>query len=127
MAALPAMVLFTAAWGMEGAGIISPANRSKVPNRATVSVRSPADVVKVWVVVHPVETGDYWVQPEVMKTGPNTWKVEAYFGRPGTIDGNRKYEIIAVGDPDKGLKEGDVFKAWPNGWWQSQVIGVVRR
>jgi len=121
------MVLHTVAWGIEDIGITSPTNRSTVSNRETVLVTSPADVAKIWVVVHPVETGDYWVQPEVVKVGANAWKVEAYFGRLGTIDAHKKFEIMAIGDPRTNIKEGDVFKSWPKGRWQSRVIGVVRR
>ena len=127
MVTLSVMVLHAVAWGMEDIGITSPTNRSTVSNRETVLVRSPGDVVKIWVVIHPVETGDYWVQPEVMKTEAKAWKVEAYFGRVGTIDADKKFEIMAIGDPRINLKKGDVFKSWPKGRWQSQVIGVVRR
>ena len=66
--------------------ITKPGNETKVDERPLVegAVSNTTAVVKV--VVHPMETGDYWVQPNVSVKTDGTWKVQIYIGRPGDID-----------------------------------------
>ena len=82
---------------------------------------------KVWVIVHPMEVSDYWVQPPVTMREGGKWKVQIHIGRPGAVDVGKHFEIVAVANPKNSLKEGDKLKAWPEAKWKSQVIEVTRK
>ena len=80
----------------------------------------------VRVVAHPMETGSYWVQPNVSVKTDGTWKVIIYIGRPGDVDVGKQFEIMAVANPKISLKEGDVLDEWPDAEFKSQVVEVTR-
>ena len=46
-------------------GIVSPEDGAAVPDQAIVKGFASDTKSKVWVIVHPTETGAYWVQPAV--------------------------------------------------------------
>jgi len=106
--------------------ITSPANGAKVKALPLVEGRVVEPSAKITLVVHPVETGDYWVQPKVNMLTPTTWQVRIHIGRPGTIDLGKEFEIRAVGNPGSDLKEGDIINSWPEGEWQSPIVNVSR-
>lgn len=107
--------------------IAAPPDKAKVPERPFVEGTVTDPNAKVWVVVHPMEVSDYWVQPSVTVKGNGTWKVMIYIGRPGTIDVGKQFEIMAVANPKARLKEGDVLREWPEAQRKSQVIEVTRK
>ena len=82
---------------------------------------------KVWVIVHPMEVSDYWVQPPVTVKDGGKWKVQIHIGRPGAADIGKHFEIMAIANPTADLKSGDKLKAWPSAKWKSQVVEVVRK
>ncbi|MBU6390754.1 MAG: hypothetical protein KGQ83_00735 [Planctomycetes bacterium] len=100
-------------------------------DKAIVSERSYAEGivsdsnVKVWVIVHPMEVSDYWVQPRVTVKETGFWKVKINTGMPG--DAGRQFKIMAVANPKDNLKEGDVLRGWPKAQAKSQVIEVIRK
>lgn len=106
--------------------IKTPPNNSKVPERPFVE-GTVVDSSNVWVIVHPMETSDYWVQPKVSIKKDGMWKVNVYIGRTGTIDVEKHFEIMAVADPQSKLQEGDVLSDWPDAELKSQIIEVIRR
>jgi hypothetical protein len=107
--------------------ITAPADKSQVPERPFVKgTVSDANAV-VWVVVHPMDTSDYWVQPPVTVKEDGAWKVKIYIGRPGNADVGKQFEIIAVTNSESEIKEGDVLKNWPKAQAKSQVIEVTRQ
>lgn len=105
--------------------IASPKDGSEVPERPIVTVETQGNA-NIWIVVHPVGTDGYWVQPDVRKTGDGRWESTVYIGRPGPIDVGKSFEIMAVGNPKKELAEGDQLKSWPESQWRSKIIRVRR-
>jgi len=105
--------------------ILSPASGDRVAPleilRGTVSNRS----TDIWVVIHPLNTAAYWVQPKVTEIG-GTWSSLAFFGRSSRIDAGKGFEIRAVVSPRGALREGDILPAWPDAASVSRPVRVVR-
>jgi hypothetical protein len=89
------------------------------------SVSDPTAVV--WVVVHPLEVSDYWVQPSVTVRNKGAWKVQVHIGRPGNLDIRKIFEMRAVANPKDKLHEGEVLSGWPGAEAISDVIEVTRK
>ncbi len=106
--------------------IVSPADGATVPMRPIVEVKAPVSATAVWVIIHPMEVADYWVQPRPSNRGSGQWRVQVYVGQPGTRDEGKHFEIQAVADPDQQLREGMKLPDWPKARFQSPVIEVVR-
>lgn len=107
--------------------ITAPLDKAKVLERPYVEGTVADSNVKVWVIVHPMEVSDYWVQPSVTVKETGSWKVKIYIGRPGSIDVGKQFEIMAVANPKMSIKEGDVISGWPDAQAKSQVIEVTRK
>lgn len=107
--------------------ITAPGDNEQVVERPIIEGTVSDTSAKVWVIVHPIEVSDYWVQPPVTMREGGTWKVQIHIGRPGTVDVGKHFEIVAVANPKNGLKEGDKLKGWPEAKWKSQVIEVARK
>lgn len=107
--------------------ITSPTDQSYVAWRPTVQGTVSDPNATVWVVVHPVNTGGYWVQPSVGVGGDAKWRVQVYVGRAPDADVDVHFEIMAVAQPKANLKEGDVLGAWPTAEAKSQIIDVIRK
>ncbi len=107
--------------------ITAPSDRGLVPERPLVEGTVADPNAEVWVIVHPMEVSDYWVQPSVTIKEDGTWKVLIYIGRPGTIDVGKQFEIMAVANPKVTLSEGKILSGWPEAQLKSQVIEVTRR
>jgi len=80
----------------------------------------------VWLIVHPVGTGAFWVQPKVNVEWTGRWSLEAYFGRGSGIDVGKRFEVMAVAYPAQTLREGQVLGTWPEAVWSSGVVSVIR-
>lgn len=89
------------------------------------TVASPQ--TEVWVIIHPVATGEYWVQPRPTVLGDGTWQSRGYVGRPGDIDRGNEFEVMAIANPAMPLEEGNVFEFWPDADHKSSVILVLRK
>ncbi len=107
--------------------ITEPTEGPAVPRRPFVKGTVSDPNAKVWVIVHPMETGNYWVQPSLTPKKDGTWKVMIYIGRPGTEDVGKHFEIMAVANPEKKLKEGDVLSGYPEAKGKTQVIELTRK
>lgn len=103
-----------------------PTDGAKVPERPIVEGYVKDSNAQVWVIVHPMETGDYWIQPRVTVRNNGLWRVQIYIGRPGSIDVDKHFEIKAVANPNESLSEGDVLGIWPEAQLQSEIIEVIR-
>ncbi len=106
--------------------ITSPPEGGEVDRRHAIegTVSSPAR--EVWVVVHPLDTSSYWVQPRVSVDSSGAWQSMAYFGRSGDLDIGKRFEIVAIADPHSTLHEGEYGNAWPKAKWTSKPITVIR-
>jgi hypothetical protein len=105
--------------------ITRPTDKSKVTMRSAIEGIAPDVQTKVWVIVHPIETSEYWVQPKTTVKEDKAWKVMVYIG--DTPDKGKEFEIMAVGNPKSSIKEADRLTDWPEGEWKSQVIEVTRK
>jgi hypothetical protein len=124
---LLASVSITAA-GERSLRIIAPADGESVGWQPLVegTVKDPG--TKIWVVVHPTETREYWVQPPVDVEEDGTWSVQIYIGRSGNVDRGKVFRIRAVACPcSEKLHEGKVLAGFPRGKWNSQTIKVKRQ
>lgn len=106
--------------------IIQPKPNAVVKPRDTVAGSVSDPRAKVWVVIHPTETSGFWVQPPVTVDSDGTWSVLAYFGREGSIDSGKPYEVRAFANPSEPLKPGERSE-WPTASAQSRVVRVTRR
>lgn len=111
----------------ESIRIVSPKDGSTVEARTLIhgEVLDPAS--QVWVVVHPMGTGAYWIQPAISVRRTGEWSVTAYLGRPGPIDVGKTFEVLAIVDPRVALREGEIFDKWPDARLASSVILVTRQ
>lgn len=107
--------------------ITEPRDSTSVFERPFIKGTVTESSTKVWIIVHPMEVSDYWVQPNVTVREGGTWKVIIYIGRPGTIDVGKQFEIMAVANPKVSLFEGKVLNEWPEAQAKSQVIEVIRK
>jgi hypothetical protein len=82
---------------------------------------------KVWIVVQPLATGEFWVQPAVTVGSDGAWAAQIYIGQPGSKDIGKYFEVMAFANPTLALREGLVLKTWPEAQWKSQVVRVTRR
>jgi hypothetical protein len=107
--------------------ITSPHDDSEVDQRHFIQGMVSAPDKDVWVVVHPLDTSSYWVQPRVSVRSDGTWRVVAYFGRSGDLDKGKKFEVVAIGSPREALQEGEYGSTWPDAHWTSSPVVVIRR
>lgn len=107
--------------------ITAPPDKTQVPERPIIEGIVSDPGAKVWVIVHPMEVADYWVQPCVTIEKSGTWRVMVYIGRPGNMDVGKYFEIMAVANPKAALKEGVILNGWPEAQGVSQSIVVTRK
>jgi hypothetical protein len=107
--------------------ITSPSSQSSVPQRPIVEGLVSDPAANVWVVVHPLEVSDYWVQPLATVGTKGSWKAQIHIGRPGDLDVGKTFEIRAVANPKKNLQEGMILPGWPEAGAISDVVEVTRR
>ena len=109
-----------------GIEIHEPKDKETVMWRSLVTGSVSDKDAKVYLVIHPNETSEYWVQPNATMKENGEWTVNAYFGRRGSIDSTKSFEIRAVVNPKHSLKEGLRLNSWPNAAAKSEVLNVVR-
>jgi hypothetical protein len=108
--------------------ITAPEDGSYVLWRATIEGKVVDSVNdKVWVVIHPTEGSQYWVQPRLSVKKDGAWRVRVHFGESGLRHTGLRFEVRAIANPKIELKEGDRFGFWPEALEKSQVIEVIRK
>lgn len=115
-----------------------------VPNDQRIHITSPADGIEsgervmvdglvanpnaeVWVVVHPNDVSNYWVQPKVSVNTDGKWRAQVYLGKPGNADVGKRFEIRAIASPKVHLSEGDVSTGWPDAEAHSEIVTAIRK
>lgn len=106
--------------------IIVPQDGSLVSWRPYVEGTVADPYADVWVIVHPMEVSDFWVQPRVTVKKDGTWKVCVYIGSGPEKDVGKLFEMMAVANPTEELFEGKVLSGWPAAQLSSQVVTVTR-
>ena len=93
--------------------------------KVTGTVSDP--FAEVWVVVRPLETKDFWVQPKPTIKASGEWETFIYLGSNGTAHIGKVFELRAIANPVDSLKEALVLPGWPRAERKSDVITVARR
>jgi hypothetical protein len=107
--------------------ITSPHDNAEVDRPArTEGIVSHPDA-QVHIIVHPVGVPEYWVQPRASVHEDGKWTTMVYLGRPDINNPDKQYELMAIADPEKPVKVGDMLKKWPSSKWRSNIIRVKRR
>jgi hypothetical protein len=107
--------------------IESPPDGAEVDQQAMIEGSAVEDARNVWLVVHPVDTSSYWVQPRVAMRSNGTWSGMVYLGRSGERDKGKNFEIVAIADPEGTLREGEYGSSWPKAKWASRPVVLTRR
>lgn len=105
--------------------IQSPKSGARVDHRQEVNGKVSDSNADVWVVIRPLETSDFWVQPPVTVKEDGSWKVVVYFGEAGRHVG-KQYELRAFANPVGKISEGRTTQ-WPKAAARSNVVEVVRQ
>jgi hypothetical protein len=106
--------------------IAVPRDGAGVPWRACLAGITSLPQGKLVAIVHPMEVGEYAVQPAVTIRDGGRYKVEIYVGEPGRHAG-KHFEIRLFSDPAGDLSEGTKLDGWPAAAaGESPVIEVVR-
>ena len=106
--------------------ITAPCDGAQVAHRSFVEGIASDSSARVWVIVHPMEAADYWVQPTVTLREGGAWKVLSHFGEPGQQHSGKRYELVAITNPKETLQAGQLLPNWPAAQSKSQVVEVVR-
>jgi hypothetical protein len=123
-----AILVSSPGWGQElSIEITVPSDRDEVSWRPIVEGRVSDPNAKVWVIVKPVSVSDFWVQPKASVNRDGTWRVQIYIGRPGTFDTGNLFEVLAVANPHRRLREGDILNDWPAAKSRSHLFLVKRK
>ena len=107
--------------------ITEPASGSNVSWRPAVKGTTTQPSSETWVVVHPTETSEFWVQPRVSQDTKGNWMTVIYIGRAGPIDVGKHFEIVAFANPAERLWEGLVLGDWPAAEARSQLVEATRK
>jgi hypothetical protein len=105
--------------------VVSPANNAVVGAVEAIEGTAP-EGDNVWIVIHPVDTSSYWVQPRP-SVGNGKWQATTYLGRTESVDAGKKFEVRAILDPRIDLKEGQVLGSWPEAKAVSMPVILQRR
>ncbi|MFA7256751.1 MAG: hypothetical protein WC047_04180 [Kiritimatiellales bacterium] len=105
--------------------ISSPKDEAKVDFRQEITGMVSDQNADVWVVIHPVETFDFWIQAPVTVKEDGSWKVVVYFGESGQHIG-KKYEVRAFANPAVVISQGKSTQ-WPKAAARSNVLEVIRQ
>lgn len=104
----------------------SPLQDAVVDQRQELAGKVTPPNTTVVVVIRPMETSDYWVQPSVTIANDGKWSVLVYFGEPGAAHRGKKFEVRAFAAPKSKLKEGKT-SGWPAAAAQSEVLRYTRK
>ena len=107
--------------------ITSHHDNAKVDRPAKIEGTVTNPKAKVYIIVHPVDVPEYWVQPRALVNEDGKWTSMVYLGRSTDNNPDKQYELMAIANPEKSMKVGSVLKEWPGSKWRSQIIHVKRR
>ena len=105
--------------------IKAPGQNEIVAHRYLVSggTQGPSDI---WIVVHPLESGGYWVQSKA-DVSNGLWSSLVYFGRDVQNNSGAGFLVKAFGNPKAPLREGMRLHDWPAAQVESNLVVVSRR
>lgn len=106
--------------------ILTPCDQSTVGWHTLIRGRVSNPKAIVHVIIHPLEVNEHWVQPRIDVKSDGTWEVLAYFGRDGSVDVGKPFELAAVVNPKTLLEEADQLPDWPDAEARSDIVRVRR-
>lgn len=106
--------------------ILHPRNGDIVPHRPFIEGTVKDLHAEVWLIVHPLGSSNYWIQPKAKISRDGTWRAQIYIGRSGSEDVGAYYEVCAVANPRNNLNEGDVLHTWPPAEHRSGILELLR-
>jgi hypothetical protein len=106
--------------------ISTPAENARVNHREIVRGKVLDPTAKVWVIVRPMATADFYVQPPVDVNNDGTWGVQVYIGESPGSNTNERFKILAIANPKQQLKGSEKLNTWPEAQWRSRLIEVVK-
>jgi hypothetical protein len=109
-----------------GVVIHDPKNGTGVEHRQEIKGTVSDPNADVRVVIHPVETPDFWVQDPVTVKDDGSWKVIAYFGEAKPEHAGKPFEVRAFANPSENLSAGKTAR-WPKAAARSNVVDVIRK
>ena len=107
--------------------ISAPQDNAVVPHRPFVEGTVSDNTASIFVIVHPMETSEYWVEPKPTVRKNGIWRVQIYVGDAGAAHKGKHFEVMAVANAQRKLKEGQKLDDWPSAQARSEVLEVVRR
>jgi hypothetical protein len=107
--------------------IISPTDQAAIAHQPIIEGKVSDPSAEVWVIVHPLETTDYWVQPPITPDDKGNWRGKIYVGRSPTLDVGKRFELMAVAYSKRQLREGEILKGWPEAQGKSPTKTVTRK
>jgi hypothetical protein len=106
-------------------GIATPVTGTRVVHRPLVRGSVEPSCSKVTLAVHPLAVSKYWVQPQPTVASDGSWQAMPYIGEAEANCGE-PFELVAFGNPDRVLGEGEVLDQWPQAQARSDVVTVIR-
>lgn len=106
--------------------ITEPRNNSRVDIYDRISGTVSDKNAEVWIVLHPTQTPDCWVQTPVLVNSNGTWTASVQFGEQGPSQIGKPYEIRAFANPRSRLSPGRTT-CWPKAVANSDALYVNRR
>ena len=106
--------------------ITSHKDEQRVPLNPIIRGKVFSKKANVWVIVHPMETDGFWVQPKATVNSDGKWRALIFIGRKGKEDSGKSFEIMAVANPKEDIARGDVLDSWPKAQAQSDTVELVR-
>lgn len=107
--------------------ITAPEHKSEVGQKPVISGTVSDPSARVWLIVRPTVTNDFWVQEPAAVNEDGTWQGTVHIGRPGSVDVGEGFQVRAVADPKNELKAGDKLTWWPKSKGKSKVIKLTRK
>ncbi|MCA9472159.1 MAG: hypothetical protein MRJ96_15240 [Nitrospirales bacterium] len=125
--ALPAMADDGQGESIVSVRIDQPANGDLGEWRTKVSGTVSNSLAKIWVVVRPLETRDFWVQPRTTVEANGEWETLIYLGGEDSSHAGKIFDVQAIANPEYPLNEGLILPGWPRAEGKSNVVRVVRK
>lgn len=100
-------------------------NNATVDVHEIISGRISIKNTHLWIVIHPIETQDCWVQLPVSINKAGEWIASVQFGEKTSAHNGKKFEVRALADKNNVLKPGRT-RCWPKVAYQSASIYVER-
>ena len=109
--------------------ITSPTDGTLVPWRLCIHGTVSDPTAQVWIVTHPLDVGDFWIQPAVTVRRDGRWKLQTYIARQrARVYSGKFFEIKAIVNPKQPLHEtkNTPLSAWPEAEAASDIVEVIR-